>query len=233
MIHRFTDQQKYFLWFRHMGMAALLVMLGMLLAACAGDQAGTETEEATSIVEPTEAAGRVTEGDVDRPLADDPTMAAGRVPEDDENQPITGQPTEAAGRVDEPGDVVLPGEAEELDIEGTEVELEDIADNPEEYLGQTVTVSGEVSEVLSPQVFRMNEGNLLDIGDEILVVHLPEQTPVVMAEDAEIQVTGTVRSLIQAEIERDFDFGLDEDLYIEYENRPAIVATSFDVMEAE
>jgi len=233
MIRRFIDQQKDAPWFRYMGIATLLVVLSILPAACAGDQAGTETEESTSIVEPTEAAGRVTEGDVDRPLADDPTMAAGRVPEDDETQPITDQPTEAAGRVDEPGDVVLPGEAEDLDIEGTEVELEDVADNPEEYLGQTVTVNGEVSAILSPQVFRMNEGNLLDIGDEILVVHLPDQTPVVMAEDAEIQVTGTVRSLIQAEIERDFDFDLDEDLYIEYENRPAIIANSIDVMEAE
>jgi hypothetical protein len=233
MIYRLTDQQKNAPWFRHMGIAALLVMLSILPAACAGDQAGTEAEEPTSIVEPTEATGRVTEGDVDRPLADDPTMAAGRVPEDDENQPITDQPTEAAGRVDEPGDVVLPGEAEDLDIEGTEVELEDVADNPAEYLGQTVTVNGEVSAVLSPQVFRMNEGNLLDIGDEILVVHLPDQTPVVMVEDAEIQVTGTVRSLIQADIERDFGFGLDEDLYIEYENRPAIIANSIEVMETE
>ncbi len=111
-----------------------------------------------------------------------------------------------------------------MDEDGV-VTLSDVADNPEAYMGQTVMVTGEVSEILGPQVFRMNEGNLLDIGDEILIVHTAEQAPANLSEDVNIRVTGTVRSFVEAEVDRDF-FGFDDELYVEYENRVAIVADS-------
>lgn len=116
-----------------------------------------------------------------------------------------------------------------------EVGLDDIADDPDEYIGQTVTVSGEVSEVLAPQVFRINEDNLLDIGDELLVVHTGQQTTANLAEDSEIQVTGVVHRFTVGEVENTLgiELGLDDDLEVEYENRPAIVATGIDVLEMD
>jgi len=113
--------------------------------------------------------------------------------------------------------------------------LSDIADNPTAYIGRTVTVSGEVSEILNPVVFRINEDNLLDIGDELLVVHTGEPALVGLTNDAEILVTGTVRNFVVAEIEDDLGIALDldADLEIEYENRVAIVADTIIVEEAE
>ena len=113
--------------------------------------------------------------------------------------------------------------------------LSDIADNPTAYIGRTVTVSGEVSEILNPVVFRINEDNLLDIGDELLVVHTGEPALVGLTDDAEILVTGTVRNFVVAEIEDDLGIALDldADLEIEYENRVAIVADTIIVEEAE
>jgi hypothetical protein len=144
------------------------------------------------------------------------------------------EPTEA---MTEPTEVMEePTEAMEEPTEAMEepgagtadgfVSLSDVADDPAAYMGQTVTVAGEASEILGPQVFRMNEGNLLDIGDEILVVHTEDQAPADLAEDTNIRVTGTVRTFVEAEIEQDFDFDFDEDLYVEYEERVAIVADS-------
>jgi hypothetical protein len=49
-------------------------------------------------------------------------------------------------------------------------------------------------------------------------------TPLVLPEDAEVQVTGTVANLVVADIEREYDLDLEPDLYVEYEGKPAIVA---------
>jgi uncharacterized protein YdeI (BOF family) len=106
-----------------------------------------------------------------------------------------------------------------------QIGLSDIADNPEAYIGQQVNVNGEVSEVLGPNVIRMDEDNLFDIGDDVLVV-LPNEVvlPNTLEDETNIVIEGTVRNFVLAEFERDYDFFSDSELYAEFENRPAIVA---------
>lgn len=106
-----------------------------------------------------------------------------------------------------------------------QIGISDIADDPEAYLGQQVSVNGEVSEVLGPNVIRMDEDNWLDIGDDLLVV-LPEGVarPATLEDETNIVIEGTVRNFVLAEFERDYDFFSEPELYAEFENRPVIVA---------
>jgi hypothetical protein len=81
----------------------------------------------------------------------------------------------------------------------------------------------------------MNEDNLLDIGDEILVVYTDEPALVGLTDDADILVTGTVRNFVVAEIENDLgiELDLDADMEVEYENRVAIAADTIIVEVVE
>lgn len=106
-----------------------------------------------------------------------------------------------------------------------EIGISDIAGDPEAYVGQQVTLNGEVSEVLGPNTVRMDEDNWLDIGDDVLVV-LPEGVvqPTTLEDETNIVIQGTVRNFVLAEFERDYDFFTDSELYAEFENRPVVVA---------
>lgn len=130
------------------------------------------------------------------------------------------------------GALVACGE-EEAEVE--ETELDEVAGAPDAYVGQTVTVSGEVGEILSPNMFQIDNDEVLDIGDEVLVVHTGEEAATQLVEETEVLVTGVVHRFTVAEIENDLgiDLGLDEDVEVEYEDRPAIVATGIDALEAD
>ncbi|MGL5194000.1 MAG: hypothetical protein ACRC8Y_10490 [Chroococcales cyanobacterium] len=114
---------------------------------------------------------------------------------------------------------------------GMIADLGEVADNPNQFMGQTVTLNGEVAEVLGPNVFRIQEDQLIG-GNDIIVITTDAQTPVM--EDSQVQVTGEVRQLVITEIERDYDLGWDDTLRTrierEYTDRPAIVAQSIQPM---
>ncbi|MEQ9360013.1 hypothetical protein [Coleofasciculus chthonoplastes] len=114
-------------------------------------------------------------------------------------------------------DVVTAGQEEE------NVTAEEVEENTEQLIGQSVSIRGEVRDVLDNVTFTISEDELF--GDEIIVVNtsgepfmLPEE------EDVEVQVTGEVRqfNLVEFEEEFDLDFQFDTD----YEQKPAIVAES-------
>lgn len=115
---------------------------------------------------------------------------------------------------------------------GMIAEFEEVAENPNQFMGQTVTLNGEVAEVLGPNVFRIQEDQLVG-GEDIIVITTGAQTPVM--EDSQIQVTGEVRQLVVTEIERDYNnLGWDDTLRTEiereYTDRPAIVAQTIEPM---
>lgn len=213
--------------------ATLLLLLSLLLAAC-GTQQGAAPGEAPTVefetVEPTdEALGEPTDEALDAPtidpLIETPEEPLAETPEEPA-ETVTG--TEEPLTDATPEQTGTPGAMQE-EVTGEEVSLGDIADDPEAYVGQTVVVTGEVSAIVNDQLFRLNEGNLLGIGDEILVLRPQDQVSVNLAEDTRVRVTGTVRRFIQAEIEEDFGFLFDDDLTVEYENRPTIIADSIEL----
>ncbi|MDY7003296.1 MAG: hypothetical protein SWX82_04840 [Cyanobacteriota bacterium] len=119
------------------------------------------------------------------------------------------------------------GETETQAPVETTTDVEDVAENTNQLIGTTVTLTGEVEEILSPNTFVLQENGDLFNDDKVLIIlsTIPEQ-PIV--EDKNVQVVGTVRQLVVAEFERDYDLGWDLEvkrkLEAEYSSIPAVVA---------
>ncbi|MCT7985066.1 hypothetical protein NG796_17480 [Laspinema sp. A4] len=109
------------------------------------------------------------------------------------------------------------------------ITLENVAGSPEEFYGQTVTVRGDFKESIDENAFKLTRGGFLFFGgSEILVVNNTGQ-PILPPENDNIplQVTGQVRQLRVAELEKDFGWDFwNPDVYVEYDERPVIVAES-------
>jgi hypothetical protein len=103
------------------------------------------------------------------------------------------------------------------------VDLDALEDAPEKYLGKTVVVEGEVDRVLGPDLFTIDERDWADLEREMPVV-LPEPFTAVVRSDAPVRVTGVVRKVPIAEVERRGWFG-DAKIRAEIEEQPALVAS--------
>lgn len=107
----------------------------------------------------------------------------------------------------------------------TNVSTEEVAENTNQYIGQTVTVRSEPIEKISPSTFTIEDDQFFG-SQPILVVNASGQ-PFVFPEDGtDVQVTGEVRNFVIADVEREYNLGLDAKAYAEYENQPAIIAQS-------
>lgn len=110
------------------------------------------------------------------------------------------------------------------DFQATRVELDELESNPSKYISQTISVDGEVEEVLGPRLFTIDERNWGDLDGEILVFM---RTPLValVRDDDRITVTGTVKPFVAAEFEREWGwFGLDPETEVDLEAKPVLVA---------
>lgn len=100
----------------------------------------------------------------------------------------------------------------------------EVAEEPSQFIGKTVTVSSKVDKVISPNAFTLDDKELIG-GKELMVVGaLTAGNPIVEGET--IQVTGLVRKLVIAEIEREFDLDLQPELEVEYEGTAVVIAKS-------
>lgn len=137
----------------------------------------------------------------------------------------------ACADADTNGDV---GVDEDIGVNGTaEVDdtLEAITDNPSAYVGQQVTVDGDVNVVLNDQAFTIANETMTD-DDEVLVINAGQVDPATLQEDTEVRVTGEVVQFTQADVEQQYGLDLDEQLTAEFEGRPAIVAQSIQTVDA-
>jgi hypothetical protein len=107
------------------------------------------------------------------------------------------------------------------DDSNTGTTISEITDRPNTNLiGKTVTVSGEIEEVISPKVFII-EGERFFNDPELLVVNL-SGSPIV--NDSNIQVTGKVRQFSKSEIEKQFNLKLTQELAAEFRGKPVLIA---------
>jgi len=106
------------------------------------------------------------------------------------------------------------------------VTTEEVADQTNELIGQTVTVRSEPGEKIAPATFTIRDEEFF--GDEEILVVNSTGEPFVLpqGDDPEVQVTGEVTKFVVADIEREYNLDLDPNLYAEYENKPAIIAQS-------
>jgi hypothetical protein len=121
---------------------------------------------------------------------------------------------------------------EMIDKDAPEVgmSVEDVAENLEAYIGNTVTVSGEVEDKLAGGGFTLKDDKW-GADNEILVVG--STFAALVNEDDEVRVTGEVRRFAISDVERDLQIDLDDELYRTWNNRPVLIARSVDVLERD
>lgn len=106
-----------------------------------------------------------------------------------------------------------------------------VINNPSAYVGKTVTVSGDVEEIHSPRAFNIDSG--VSVGELLVLGREPfPQVPdsgtrgYVINDTA--TVTGTVRMLVTAEVERELGWDLTPELEAEFNAKPVLVAQTTD-----
>jgi len=102
---------------------------------------------------------------------------------------------------------------------------EEVTEEPEQYYGEQIAISGEVGELLSSNTFQLQEEGWFG-GDEVLVIGAAALPTLEAAE--EVVVTGTLRPFIASEFEQEYnltwDLELQEQLEAEYTEQPVFVA---------
>lgn len=115
---------------------------------------------------------------------------------------------------------------------GDEVTVADVAGDPAQYIGRTVTVEGDLEEVLGPLAFTLDEDAITEAGiDNDLLVVGAQTANLAMIDDQwlnnRVRVTGTVQIRTVVELERELGWDLDPELEAEVEGREGIIiATS-------
>ncbi|MBE9167157.1 hypothetical protein IQ238_06295 [Pleurocapsales cyanobacterium LEGE 06147] len=130
-------------------------------------------------------------------------------------------------------DTTAPGAEDNVTQTDTTTPAEDgnvttgeVAEDTSDLIGQTVTIRSNALEQIEPSVFTVSDQQFFG-GENIIVVNDTGQPfTLPTTDDTEVQVTGEVQRFVLADIERDFDLDLNDDLYVEYEERPAIIAQS-------
>lgn len=116
---------------------------------------------------------------------------------------------------------------------GVALGLDEIASDLTAYVGDKVTVTGEVDSILTPEAFRLQEDSplsFLGVGEEILVVY-PDGVPAAgFSTGDQVQVTGIVSPFVRAEFERQLGITLDETALSAYERRPSLAASEVMVL---
>jgi hypothetical protein len=107
-------------------------------------------------------------------------------------------------------------------MEEGEVSVSAIDDDPEAFYGQSVTIMGDVIEVVNPQYFRLGDPELLG-GDDLLVL-MPSAATAGLTDGQQVMVTGTVQQFDQTELESLLGIDIDDVLATELDGQPVIVA---------
>ena len=104
------------------------------------------------------------------------------------------------------------------------VALDDIESNPAKFRGTTISVDGEVEEVYGPRLFTIDEPHWGDLDGEVLV-YAPSMLAALVKDDDRVTITGTLKSVAMAEIEREWGwFELDPEIEVEFLKKPVLIA---------
>lgn len=119
--------------------------------------------------------------------------------------------------------------------------LDELLGNPDAFYGDTVRVSGEASEVLTPLAFEIGgeRDELVDPDrnrrdpDGLLVVLGGARAPEEFAVGRTVEVTGTFREFDLEEVEQRIDEDLAGGVFTKRESAPSIIASSVEVKGEE
>jgi hypothetical protein len=113
-----------------------------------------------------------------------------------------------------------------LDAKATFTNTAKIAENTDEFIGQSVTIRSRAIGKIGLSSFTVRDKRFFN-GEPIVVVNAsgePFDLPV--DPNIEVQVKGQVRNLVIPQIEREFNLNIPEENYRDYINKPAIIARS-------
>ncbi|WP_235526459.1 hypothetical protein [Nostoc piscinale] len=103
----------------------------------------------------------------------------------------------------------------------------ELTTNPSAYYGKKLTVTGKVENISNAIAYTLDEDKLLG-GEDLLVLHTQPQPKVKQGE--QVTVSGVLRPLVIAELERDYnlnwDLNLRKQLAAKYRNKPVLVVTN-------
>lgn len=103
-------------------------------------------------------------------------------------------------------------------------DLEDLAEDPEDYYGKEIAVQGEIEDVKNETIFTLKEGELIG-EDELLVLNASGSA--IPESDDSIVLVGELRPYVKTEFERDYDLTWDLELQreieVEFTNKPVLV----------
>ena len=141
-----------------------------------------------------------------------------------QEEPVAEEPLEEEPTAEDPADVEGTVEEEATGETG-------LADEAQSFVGQQVTVSATISEVVSPAAFRIGGEDFG--GQSLLVLSAPaadftdlglELDQELVDSEAVVQVTGTVRQFDIAEFEEEFGVDYDDAVFEPFEGENVIVA---------
>jgi hypothetical protein len=108
----------------------------------------------------------------------------------------------------------------------TVIDLGKFEESPQQYVGKTVTLRGEVSKVVGPRLFTIDEPNWIDLDPETLVL-VPAPFAAIVRSDQPVTVTGKVQPFVEADVAREWGwFGNKSGVRVDLKNRPVVVATN-------
>jgi hypothetical protein len=111
-------------------------------------------------------------------------------------------------------------------LEEDNVTTEELSEETDSYIGETVSLRGEVNNLVGDGAFLMDEDRVFG-GEEILVFNASTQRLVLPeGEGTPVQVTGEVQQFVAANIEQEYGLDIDPELFADYENRPVVIAES-------
>lgn len=108
-----------------------------------------------------------------------------------------------------------------------------VAENPANFYGQSVNLTGEVDDIYGVQAFSLDGTGI--VNDKVLVISRNALIPVGGAGDDylydtgdRVQVQGTVRSFQIDDIERDLGIDLVDSMFMGWEGKPVVIAEIVD-----
>ena len=136
---------------------------------------------------------------------------------------------------------MMPGGETTTREQGAAVGLPAVLENPQRYYGQKLTLRGAVGQVIEPRAFVMVDRQTLqggplsavELADRgVLVVHTGGSVPNV-AEPQNVRVTGLLQRFDISAFEQQQSINLDDELYTQYEDRPALLAAEIRPTQGE
>lgn len=111
------------------------------------------------------------------------------------------------------------------ELDDANVDIEDVAEETAETLGEQVTLRGEFLSEVDESVFKLREDTLFP-DDTVLVINVTDNYYTVpLGEATPMWVVGTVEKFNRAILAEQYDLILDADVYNEFEGRPVVLAS--------